>query len=186
MLLETERTFSLPPLLARCFGCRNVLAGSRWARWPRSLGFLWPCQIPRLPAILMVMCSKLCAEHQGLFVFFCFFCSSLYIPSVPSIVIVIRLVVLGQLAEGKSLSSTHQRKQLKLSLQVNSLFFFFLVSLVFSMQSSFPIWHFQVDCSRHQSHNLSQMPTHLNGEQQTTHTRKSGQCPYANQTFAYC
>lgn len=73
--------------------------------------------------------QQIMCRTSGFVCFFLFFfCSSLYIPSVPSIVIVIRLVVLGQLAEGKSLSSTHQRKQLKLSLQVNSLFFFFFWS----------------------------------------------------------
>lgn len=43
--------------------------------------------------------------------------------------------------------------------------------LVYPCNHHFFFWHFQVDCDCHQSRILSQMPTHLNAEEQTAHTQ---------------
>lgn len=43
--------------------------------------------------------------------------------------------------------------------------------LVYQCNHHFFFWHFQVDCDCHQSRILSQMPTHLNVEEQTAHTQ---------------
>lgn len=78
-----------------------------------------------------------------------------------------------QATKKENCSHKHTREKTKVKLQVNSLVFFLMhhEHLVYLCNHHFFFWHFQVDCDCHQSCILSQMPTHLNTEEQTAHTQ---------------
>lgn len=123
----------LSPLSAHQFCCRSVLAGCRWARQPHSLSFRWSHHAPWLPCIVMLMCSKLCTENLG---FSCIHSRLLSILSVPSIVIVIRVVILDKQPKKKIAHINTPEKKTKVKLQVKRIFY---ASWAFSLsvQSSF-------------------------------------------------